>query len=697
MKLQVEKTTRLIEDALGEIGRVVNINRVDDGWAAQIEPWEEVRWRRKKSRWGLRRRPYIQPTTYEIKIDKNFAITSYTGKEAAIEQLNTALERKVKQPIQLQKEMEARAQELAKPHKMPAELEKKYLEAKRREEWARTASFLENEQLELILFGGKGGSGKTTSAASTALHLARIHPEKKILVISIDPAHSLGDCLDFPLGSEPMPVKGVDNLWAAELDGPKLHDDWRKKHNPAMKTIAYRGSIFDPDDVDDIFAQAIPGIDELQAIIEIANIRKTGNYDLIILDTAPTGHTLRLLSLPDLMLRWMHVFALMQEKHRYLSRHFSGHYRKDEADRFIELMVGDIATVKSLLSNIRITEFVPVTTPEPMSIAETERFVDTLKGYNIPVKSIIVNRLAKGDGCVFCQARRSDQARYVSEIEDKFASYNLFRIPLFPHEIRRVDGLTNYAEVLSGKAYEYTPPLIVPSPEIPPIPIAEMSELLERDLRFIIFAGKGGVGKTSMAAVTALALAKNNPNKKVLAFSMDPAHALSDSFGCSIGDEVVPIEGVDNLYGIEINPERLWEELKRDYKQDMDRVIDILLGGTEGANIQFDRKASSEVIELSPPGLNEIMALEKLMDFYEEGAYDLYVVDTAATGHLIRFLELPDLLIDWLQVLFKLLLKYRRILRLADLPKAGWKLLRTSKHVRQMQAALVDPERTEFV
>jgi len=494
-----------------------------------------------------------------------------------------------------------------------------------------------------------------------------------------------------------MPVKGMDNLWALELDGPKLHAEFRKRHDDAMKTIAYRGSIFDPDDIADVFSLALPGVDEFMAIVEIANIRRQGKYDLIILDTAPTGHTLRLLALPDTILQWMHLFDLMQRKHRYLSRHLSGRYRRDEADAYIDLMVGDVRRVKSLLSNIRISEFVPVTIPEPMSIYETERLVATLDDYKIPVKSIIVNRLAKGDGCAFCLSRRSDQEGHVADIDERFASYNLFRVPLFPHEIRGTEGLSQYADVLSGKPYEYVPQPVELLLEVPSIPSAEMSKLLEKELRFILFSGKGGVGKTTAAAATALALARRNPTKKVLAFCMDPAHSLADSFGCPIGDEVVPIKGVDNLYGIELDPDKLWEEVKKDYKEDMLEVMNRFLGSTEGSNVQFDREVSAEFVEVTPPGLNEVMALEKLMDFYEEGAYDLYVVDTAATGHLIRFLELPEILTDWMQTLFKLLLKYRRVVRLADLPKAGWRLLRTSRHIKQIRAALVDPKRTEFV
>ena len=106
-------------------------------------------------------------------------------------------------------------------------------------------SFVVNGELKLILFGGKGGVGKTTASAATAVHLARRNPEKRILVVSTDPAHSLGDSLDCPLGGQIVPIKGVDNLWGLEVDAPALKEDYYQKHKGAMKKIGYRGSILD--------------------------------------------------------------------------------------------------------------------------------------------------------------------------------------------------------------------------------------------------------------------------------------------------------------------------------------------------------------------------------------------------------------------------------------------------------------------
>jgi len=147
---------------------------------------------------------------------------------------------------------------------------------------------------------------------------------------------------------------------------------------------------------------SIPGLDEVMAIIKIANILNSREYDLIILDTAPTGHTTVFLSLPKKMLKWVEVADMMMEKHRYITKTFRGKYVKDECDEFLESQKNDVGKVKKLLTDSKTTEFVPVTIPEPMSICEIERLVQLLEKAKIPVNSVIANRIIIEDNnCSF--------------------------------------------------------------------------------------------------------------------------------------------------------------------------------------------------------------------------------------------------------------------------------------------------------
>ncbi|NQU15984.1 MAG: ArsA family ATPase, partial [Desulfobacteraceae bacterium] len=317
----------------------------------------------------------------------------------------------------------------------------------------RPPEYLQNKDLRLILFGGKGGVGKTTMAATAAVHLARSRgQDKKVLVMSTDPAHSLADSFGIEIGDRVTAVgyspkskvqcpksneqSTIQGLFACELNATRLLEDFKEKNDAVIKKLAERGTYFDQEDIAEFFDLSLPGMDEVMAIIEIANLLKEGAYDILIVDTAPTGHTVRMLNLPEQMRKWVEVMDLMQHKHRYMSRVFSGRkYVKDECDVFLDDLSSDMDRVKDLLSNEKTTRFVPVMIPEPMSIYETEKLINSLEQIHVPVKEVIINRVAESDECLFCRSRREDQKQPLMEIEDLFSKYALIKIPLFPNEI----------------------------------------------------------------------------------------------------------------------------------------------------------------------------------------------------------------------------------------------------------------------
>jgi len=555
--------------------------------------------------------------------------------------------------------------------------------------------FLENPDLQFILFGGKGGSGKSTSAAAAALHLSKTKPEKKILVISIDPAHSLGDSFDIIIGNKITHIAG--NIWGYEIDAQDLLKDYKAENGAIIKKMAERGTFFDKEDIENFFVMSMPGLDEVMAIIKIANILNSREYDVIILDTAPTGHTSVFLSLPEKMLKWVEVADMMMEKHRYISKSFRGKYVKDECDEFLQSQKNDVGKVKKLLTDSKTTEFVPVTIPEPMSIYEIERLVQLLEKARIPVNSVIDNRIIIEDNkCNFCLARKKEQEKYIKEIEEKFACYNLLKMPLFPKEIRGIEDLALYGGILFGKD-GYKPYLASNNSlvRIPPLSQGGMEDLLEKNLKLIIFGGKGGVGKTSIASAAALQLARHNKEKKVLIFSTDPVHALSDSFDQQIGDKPRQVQdGTGNLHALELDASQMLTNLKEEYRGDIAEVFDKFT--SSGIDIKFDREVMEELIALTPPGLEELMALKKITEFMKTSDYDLFIMDSAASGHLLRFLQTPDIVREWLKTVFRLILKYKGVINLSRVHSVE-SLLDLSRDVRKIQETLANPETTEFV
>jgi arsenite/tail-anchored protein-transporting ATPase len=211
--------------------------------------------------------------------------------------------------------------------------------------------------------------------------------------------------------------------------------------------------------------------------------------------------------------------------------------------------------------------------------------------------------------------------------------------------------------------------------------------------RLLVFGGKGGVGKTTAAAATALALARADENGRVLVFSIDPAHSLSDGFAEEIGELKRGVAGQPNLDAKEIDPTAKFEELKERYRRWADELFEMLAGGSRW-QVKFDREAMRELVSLAPPGMDEIAALSAVSDLLDEGTYSTIVLDTAPTGHLLRFLELPGVALAWVRTFLKLLLKYRNVVRWEGIAS---ELIALSKSIKRVAELLTDETAAEFV
>ncbi len=551
------------------------------------------------------------------------------------------------------------------------------------------SSFVLDKNLSLILFGGKGGVGKTTCAAASALYCAR--RGQSTLLASTDSAHSLSDSLETTLGSDPLPVPEVENLFALELDASRELELFKRNYNDVLSEIAARGTYFDEEDIKQFFALSLPGLNELMAVIVLMEHLANASYQVIILDTAPTGHATRMLELPKQMENWLRVLNLMLAKHRYLSSVF-GRYAPDETDRFIEDWKNKVYRLRKRLSDPASTLFVPVMIPEVMSINETEKLVTTLQKHSIPVKQIIINRVIRNPECVFCREKRSDQNKTLETIEKKLPGFDKVLAPLWPCEVKGIEGLETFGKEIftagSQRNKSTTETTGLSDVLLQPVRLAG-EELLYK--KYIIVGGKGGVGKTTVAAATGLYLSEQG--KKVLMYSTDPAHSLSDSFGISVGSRITKIPGTENLFGLEIAALQILDEFKNRYKKEIEEVFQGFLGSRD-LDIKFDQEVMAELIDLSPPGLDEIMALLRLLEPKMQKDFDIFVLDTAPTGHLVRFLELPDVIREWLGVFFKVMLKYSEIVQLQRTAKS---MLEMAKSVRALQERLLDPNKTAFI
>ena len=554
----------------------------------------------------------------------------------------------------------------------------------RTREVRRTApAFLQQIGLKLILFGGKGGVGKTTCAAATALRLAIQFPGKRFLIASTDPAHSLKDSF----ADSRLPP----NLEVIEIDSQETLRKFKDAHAQQLRKIALRGTFLDDDDVSRLLDLSMPGLDEVMAFSEIADLVETQAYSCIVLDTAATGHTLRLLGLPAMLRKWVGALDAMLAKHRYMVKLYRGFYRKDDADIFLHDLAGSIDHLGSVLSNPRDCRFVPVMLAEALSRSETSRLVDELERLKIPVTDVLVNRLYSGRAeCPVCLERQGCQARELWMGCQAFGGYLLWGLPQQGVEVRGVEQLVVFWDDVfpldrpTGGGYE-----AVDTPDAAALPprVEHPAELPSSEARLLLFGGKGGVGKTTLASATALRLAREYPGRKVLLFSTDPAHSLSACLGTQIGPQEVAI--CPGLTAMEIDAEAEFGKLKRQYQDEVEKFFDSLTGSGM-VDLAFDREVIERMLDLSPPGLDEVMALTRAVDLLEQGQYDIFVFDTAPTGHLIRLLELPELIQDWLRAFFGLFLKYKNVFRLPGISRM---MVAMSKRLKILRAILAEPQK----
>ena len=297
--------------------------------------------------------------------------------------------------------------------------------------------------MRIILYLGKGGVGKTTVAAATALRSAQLG--YKTLVASTDIAHSLADSLDVPLGPTPMQV--ADNLWAQEISVvADIHNYWGTLQGFMANMISGPG-------ISNVVADelsAFPGMDEIVSLLHINKQAKEREFERVIIDAAPTGETIRLLTMPDTF-RWYagHVSKLESAFLMRALKPFAGKLLQGPSEVLEAISNLDAATadLRATLSDPSISSYRVVLQPEKMVMREAERAVSYLGLFNYPVDSVIINRIlpASVDDSEFYRHRREIQTKYIELIENNFRPLPLWYAPYYAHEVVGLEALAQLA------------------------------------------------------------------------------------------------------------------------------------------------------------------------------------------------------------------------------------------------------------
>lgn len=359
--------------------------------------------------------------------------------------------------------------------------------------------------VRILVYTGKGGVGKTSIAAATAVRCADLG--LRTLVLSTDLAHSLADSLDVRLGPEPSLV--APNLWAQETDVyHNLQAHWGAVQTWLNALVQWGGK------VNSLVADeitALPGMDELANLLWIGRHRNSGNYDAIVVDAAPTGETLRLLSFPDVLKWWMERIFPVQRRAMGLARPFLGAITsmplpQEEVYTTIENLFTQLDELHNLLADPTLTSVRLVLTPEKMVIAEAERTFTYLHLYGYPTDLVVANRVWPAEvvhGSYFA-AWAGTQERYLRRIAEDFAPLPVRQVPFFGHEVVGMDALREMADVLypSDEAdptriyWQGQPQTIQALPDgeydlILPLPFAERGEVSLRQIGDELFVTVG--------------------------------------------------------------------------------------------------------------------------------------------------------------------------------------------------------------
>jgi arsenite-transporting ATPase len=301
--------------------------------------------------------------------------------------------------------------------------------------------------VRVLLFTGQGGVGKTSVAAATAVRCAR--SGLRTLVMSTDAAHSLGDSLDIELGSDL--IKVGDNLWAHEVSA--LHEmerHWKRLHD-------YAASVFATQGLDDVVAEEVanpPGMEEIASLMWIKHYAERDEHDVLVVDCAPTGETLQLLTFPDAARWWLDkVFPwerrAMRVARPVLQPLMDMPLPTDEVFASLKDLLLDLEGMKKVLTDSSITTVRLVVNLEKMVIKEAKRAFTYLSLFGYVTDAVIVNRLLpEGVHDEFFQRWRKIHERYAVEVQKSFSPIPIFEVPLFDREVVGREMLTLMADAI---------------------------------------------------------------------------------------------------------------------------------------------------------------------------------------------------------------------------------------------------------
>jgi arsenite-transporting ATPase len=476
---------------------------------------------------------------------------------------------------------------------------------------------------QFYFFSGKGGVGKTTMAAASAIYFAGQH--KRTLIITTDPASNLADVFEQPIGYQIVPIQGVADLYAMELDPDMATAEYKERTLAPLKGLV-------PEESFAVLEEQLnsPCTAEVSAFERFTDFLQETDYEVVIFDTAPTGHTLRLLELP---VEWSGIIEKAA--------------RDGSAGQTCIGPAASLAESKEKFDHAILamrdpgrTTFIFVLRPEATAIYEAKRSIDELVKLGIKSQELIVNGIYPQSACdnPFMMQRFTKQQAFLSQIKDSF-SVPATLMELAADEIKGKASLSIVGSKLHKRPAmlaDFNPANVMLKPDTAVHNYPKIDALIKERLvphndlrRAIFFAGKGGVGKTSIAAATGLWVARLG--YKTLLLTTDPASHLGQIFEQPITDKPTAIDGEKNLWMAHIDQVKAAQEYKEKVLAEVSQKYD-------------KQRVMAIAEELNSPCTEEMATFEKFIEFATRKDFQVIIFDTAPTGHTLRLLKLP---VEW--------------------------------------------------
>jgi arsenite-transporting ATPase len=508
-------------------------------------------------------------------------------------------------------------------------------------------AFDELSSRRVLLFGGKGGVGKTTISVAAAIHFSR---SRDLILFTTDPASNLGDLFD---GKAPFRIES--------LNADRLYQQFLGENLDKFIELGDRGTYLDKDELRRLFELSLPGVDELMAWMRVGELAEENPSAMVVVDTAPTGHTLRMLASSGHFQQLAAALDSMQAKHRDLVRQFTRRSVRDALDEFIDQFEEKARRRRELLADARQSAFIAVALSEPWVVEQTKRLIDEVRRDGIDVPLVILNRTATDCDCSLCiqQQKRDTEAR------SALAPMRVVDAPRSCLPLDTPDRIDRWssAQVLSRDSGEGSPTQESRG---------SFASLRIKDQRLIFLAGKGGVGKTTCSASIALQLAKS---EKTTVISVDPAHSLRDVFAREQPPANLTVETIDTR--------EKWRRFRDSIGQEIERAVQSLT--PKGVTVAYDTDAMRKLVEIAPPGADELFAITRLADLISDDTQRAIIVDTAPTGHFLRLIDLPKTATEWVKEFMRILLHYRELIPAGSL---GEELIRASRSLHALDKML---------